>query len=142
MKRAKKLTDYQKARILAGYEKGTSIEQSGEVLGVNKTTITSYRSRFMKDFGLPPKEKQSKSKITARMGVLIKKIARETTNVGAHRIAQKLKQEIPDQPWYPSFKTIIRYLKKSGYCAKKHRLKPFINERNRLKRLKFAHFGV
>ena len=137
-KRAPKLTTYQKTRILAAYEQGTEIGVVAQVLGVNASQITTFRSRFMADFGLPPKEKRSKSKIGAGMGVVLKKIVSEHPKFGHKRMVQKLKQELPDEHWYPSYKTVGRFLKKNDLLKVRHRLKPFINERNRLKRLDFA----
>ena len=137
-KRSPRLTEYQKVRILEGYDKGTSVEVMADVLGIKANTISGFRSRFMADFGLPPKEKLKKTKITAAMGVMIKKIARNSKNTGTRKMEQILKRELPNEPWYPSYKTIQRYLTYNKFKLKKHALKPFISEENRLKRIQFA----
>jgi transposase len=137
-KRGPKLTNYQKTRILAAYEEGTENALVARVLGVNASQITTFRSRFMGDFGLPPKEKISKSKISGRMGVVLKKVVQEHPKFGLKKFVQKLKEELPDEIYYPSYKTVGRFLKKNNFIKVKHQLKPFISEKNRLKRLDFA----
>lgn len=132
------LTEREKALIIDSYDRGVSPSVISTVLNRKSSTITSFYSRFMMDYGLPPKLKTNKCKISAAMGVVIKKIAMETKNRGLRRFVPILKYEMPNESWYFSKNTIGRYLKQAKIVSKKHRLKPFISEQNRLKRIKFA----
>jgi transposase len=133
-----KLTEYQKVRITDCYERSIPVVQIATVLGVKESTIMSFRSRFMKDFGLPPKVMRKRTKIGGAMGLAIKKVIRDNPKYGLRKVAGLVQFELPNQPWYPSYLTIGRFLKENNKVKKKHRLKPFINEKNRLKRLEFA----
>jgi hypothetical protein len=139
--RSPKLTDYQKVRILEGYDKGITLNVLSEVLGIPVSTITSFKSRFMADIGLPVKEKLRKTKITGTMGVQIKKIARTCKHTGSRKMVQLLKKELPNESWYPSYRTLQRYLNLQKYHPRKHRLKPFINEKKDLNVLNLQENG-
>jgi len=96
----------------------------------------------MKNFGLPAKLKVSKSKITAAIGLAIKNAVRDSPKAGLARIKGLIIKSLPNEPWYPSKTTIGKYLKECGKVKKKDRLKPFINNKNMLKRLQFAQEWV
>jgi hypothetical protein len=62
---------------------------------------------------------------------MIKKIVREHPKLGQRSFVGMLKQELPNESWYPSHDTIGRFLKKNQIAKSKPKLKPFINETNR-----------
>ena len=132
------LTDFHKARIIACYEAGKSINRTAEVLGVKASTCRSFYSKMMKDYGLPPREKSSNSKISARMGLTIKKLLNFYPTRGVRKLTAMLRFELPGLSWYPHFTTVHRFMVKNGFLKKKHSVKPPITEINRAKRLEFA----
>lgn len=138
MKTTNILTAFQKVRIIASYEKGYGPTIIGDIVGANSSTVKAFYCKFLKDFNLPPKIKLSKTKISAAMGIMIKKIVREYPKLGQRSYVGLLKKELPNESWYPSHDTIGRFLKKNDIVKKKQKLKPFINEKNRLKRLEFV----
>ena len=127
-KTTNRLTEFEKARIIAGYEAETPVSMIAKVLGVKLTTATSFYSRFMKNFGLPAKLKVSKSKITAAIGLAIKNAVRDSPKAGLARIKGLIIKSLPNEPWYPSKTTRGKYLKENNKVKKKHRLKPFIEK--------------
>lgn len=138
MKTTNILTAFQKVRIIDSYEKGYGPKVIGDIVGANPSTVKAFYSKFLRDFTLPAKIKLSKTKITASMGLMIKKIVREHPKLGQRSFVGMLKQELPNESWYPSHDTIGRFLKKNQIVKSKPKLKPFINETNRLKRLEFV----
>jgi hypothetical protein len=72
------------------------------------------------------------------MGLAIKKLAGEANSMSIRAIAAQLKNELPNESWYPSRTTIQRYLARQGLVHKKSTLKPPLNATNRAKRLAFA----
>ena len=64
------------------------------------------------------------------MGVVLKKVVQEHPKFGLKKFVQKLKEELPDEIYYPSYKTVGRFLKKNNFIKVKHQLKPFISSTN------------
>lgn len=141
-RRTPKLNEYQKGRIIVAYDNGISVANISKVLGVTEGQIRTFKSRFMRDFNLPPREISSKTKMTASLGIIIKRLVREHPMWGAGRIAQATRHELPNAPWHPCETTVRRFLTLNRITKKKHRLKPFISEENRVKRLLFANNWV
>lgn len=138
MGKGKLLSDFEKARIVACYEKNVPAKFIAEVLGRPQTTISAFYSNFKINFDLPPKTKVSKGQISGAMGLAIKKLAGEANSMGIRAIAAQLKNELPNESWYPSRTTIQRYLARQGLVHKKSTLKPPLNATNSAKRLAFA----
>jgi hypothetical protein len=57
MGKGKLLSDFEKARIVACYEKYVPAKLIGEVLGRPQTTISAFYSNFKINFDLSPKAK-------------------------------------------------------------------------------------
>lgn len=134
MKTANRITEAEKIRIIACYEKGIGPRTIAEVLGRNERTISSFYSKFKLNFNLPPKTIVKNRKTDGRVGLAIKKMVLEHPRFGLRRFTQMLENAIPDNPNLPSRTTIGKYLKENGLVKKKLWLKPFINETNRQKR--------
>ncbi len=122
------LTDFEKAQIVDSYEKGYKPATIAGVLGRKSSTIRSWYSGFLKNVGLPPKEKSRKNMIDAYMGLQITKIVTNQPKIGVRRIPGLLKSELPGYDVIPSPSTVHRYLTNKGYKKFKHQLKPPMNE--------------
>ncbi len=88
------------------------------------SSISTFMSRSKLNSTLPPKEKKSRSKITGRMGTVIKKVVGDNQKLGLKKLCIKVKEALPDSSWYPKKTCLQNFLVKSGYSKRNPSLKP------------------
>ncbi len=124
--------------ISRGLANGLTSGQIGKVIGASASTIRKKKQRLQLVEGLPPKEKKSKTKINATVGLAIKQIVRENPIVSVRKIPAILQNLLPSELWIPKYSAVYQYLKKTGISKRTPLLKCPISETNRKKRLDFA----
>ena len=134
-----RLDTYEKRSIVKFREKGLTYSAIADLLDRSEGTVSSYYARQMAVVDLPEQLVTKKTKITAAMGVAIKRVVADNPKLGLKGMAAKLKEIIPNEAWYPSYKTLGRYLKNNGKVKVKYQLKPPLSEGNKIKRLEFAN---
>ena len=105
------LTDAQKDIIIKNYENKVSPTTVANILGIPKSTITSFWSRYQHVKGLPPKIKTSKSMINGKMGLEIKKIIKEKPTISIRKVEGILKSGLFNDKPIPTRSTIHKFLK-------------------------------
>ena len=68
----------------------------------------------------------------------IKLAVLENPKLSAVKLAQKIKEYMRDQPWYPKETCLRKFLKSNNFVKRRPSLKPPLTIANRLKRLAFA----
>jgi hypothetical protein len=94
-----RLTEHEKALIIQSYSLGINLKTLSGQIGKSRTSISTFYSRWKLDSTLPPKEKKTRSWIDGRMGLAIKKQVKETPKLGLRKMAQKLKEKLPNNNW-------------------------------------------
>ena len=117
-KRAKKLNEHEKSTIIKSYAMNIRPAITAELLGREVSCISTFYSRYNFNRTLPPKEKRSKTKIQGRMCLVIKKIVLENPKLSVAKLVEKIKEDMPGQPWYP-LKTCLRKFLKVNFFVKK-----------------------
>ena len=138
MGRGKGLSDAERRMIIEGYDRGVSAVEIGRVLRRSAGTVTGFMCKHRIVMGLPPKEKARKTMIDGAMGVAIKKMVQETSNISLRGIAHKLKTELPGRDNYPSYGTVNTFLRSQGIIKRREVLKPPLTAEQRKARLYFA----
>jgi hypothetical protein len=86
MGKGEQLSDFEKARIDACYEKNVPAKLIAEVLGPPQTTISAVYSNFKLHFDFLPNVKVSKGQISGAMGLATKKLACEANSMGIRAV--------------------------------------------------------
>ena len=92
----KPLNDDEKLIIIKSYDQGIPPSVISKQIGKSIGSIKMFYSRWKLNKDLPPKEKQNRSKIDGRMGLLIKNQVLETPKLGLKKLASKIKEKIPE----------------------------------------------
>ena len=137
-KRSKKLNDHEKKTIINSYAIGISPAVVAGQLEREVGCIMTFYSRYKFNLTLPPKEKKSKGYIQGRMCLIIKLAVLENPKLSVSKLAQKIKEYMPSQPWYPKGTCLRKFLKSNNFVKRRPALKPPLSNSNRLKRLAFA----
>lgn len=137
--RANKLRSPDKKAILRGYANGMNSSEIAKVIGAKPATIRKQKQRYGLIKDLPPKEKKSRSKINARVGLAIKRAVSENPLISIRKLPGILRESLPNEPWIPQKTAVAEFLKVNGIIKRHRRHKCPINERNRIKRLIFAN---
>jgi DDE superfamily endonuclease len=137
--RGPRLNEHEKNSIMKFREKGLTISAIAGLLDKPEGTISSSYARQMAVIDLPPRLIVKRTKISGAMGLTIKKIVADNPKRGLKGMVGLLKEELPNLPWYPSYKTIGRFLAENGNLRVNYQLKPPINATNKLKRFQFAN---
>ena len=130
--RAKKLKEDDKKMIIKSYEMGIKPAVIAAQLDRTSSCIKTFHSRHSFNHILPPKEKKSKGKIQGRMCLVIKVAAQEFCKLSLNKLAQKVKELMPGQPWYPKKTCLAMFLKSNNFVKRRPALKPPLSEANRV----------
>lgn len=133
-----KFTEKQKSEIFLHKENNLTWKYIGRLMKCNPDSIRRLYYREKNVMGLPPKIKVPKTLITGRMAKIIKDIVKEKPQISNRKLPAEVRSKIGDDRELPSYKSMERFLKESGFVRKKLIKKPFISENNRIKRLEFA----
>jgi hypothetical protein len=110
----------------------------GKVIGKNPSTIRKYLQRKRETDGLPPKIKQSKSSVTARMGLQIKRILLNNSKLSVKSARALLIANFFSDQTVPAEDAFYRYLKNCGWKNVKSVWQPPTSSIVRAKRLAFV----
>lgn len=133
-----RLSESEKAIIRTNYANGNAPSAIAALLGRSPSTVRAYHSRYISMHGLPEPIIVKNYKIGATMGRAIKQIAAEMPKLGSRSYSQKLAEMLPNEPWYPSKDTIIRFLKRNGMARRVLMRKAPLNDERRANRVVFA----
>jgi len=90
------ITIEEKAIIVKSYSDGISPSVISSLIGKSVGSIKMFYSRWKLNSTLPPKISFNRTKITDRMGLLIKKQVAETPKLGLKKLAAKIKEKVSE----------------------------------------------
>lgn len=99
-RRAKKLTDDEKAKIIEAYRKGVKPATIALVLNKSPGQIHNFHSRWKLNSTLPPKDIIKSTICTGRIGLKIKDLALNNPKLSSRKLARMLKDALPNQSKY------------------------------------------
>jgi transposase len=137
-KRQKNFTEEEKQLIIQSYEVGVKATALSKQMNKSVSSISTFISRWKLNSALPPKEKKCRSKISGRMGTVVKKIVTDNPKLGLKKLCAKIKEATPTSLWHPKKTCLQKFLSKSGFKKRHPSLKPPLSAANRAKRLAFA----
>lgn len=119
-KRAKKLTEDEKATFIESYRRGgVKPGMIATVLNKSPGQIHDFYSRWKLNSTLLPKGIVRNTNI---LGLQVKDLALNNPKLSSRRLARLLKDTVPNQPKYllnnfryPSYQTILRFLGENGF---------------------------
>jgi hypothetical protein len=134
----KRLTEAQNKHIDNGYSYGFNSFQIANVVGAKPATVRKRLQRNREKAGLPPKIRTSKMTVTARMGLLIKRILQHNSKLSIQKARNLLIPHFPADSVLPSHDAFYRYLKACGWKNVKSIWQPPTSLLIRQKRLAFV----
>lgn len=122
--------------VLHHYKEGTSERTIAEILKMSKTTVHDIISRFVVENRVVDKGRNAPNKIFVEHEErVIVRISRKDPRKSAPMLAKEMK-EISGKQCHPQ--TIKRVLANANLYSRKARRKPFVSEKNKKIRKKFA----
>ena len=131
-------TDQEKETIFNLRDADVPWETIGSILKKNPSALRTWHSRNRVNRGLPPPPKVSKSMISGRTALAIKKLTAENLSQPVRSYEAPLKEALAPGTPIPKKSTVHNFLKKNGYVVKRALKKPLVSARNQLRRLEFA----
>jgi transposase len=92
----KPISNDEKLIIIKSYAEGIPPSVISKQIGKTVGSITKFYSRWKLDKNLPPKEKQNRSLIDGRMGMMIKNQVSETPKLSLKKLAAKIKERVSE----------------------------------------------
>ncbi len=135
-------TEVEIQKLIKLKEEGVSWNVIGIALGRNPKTVKQYYRRNKMLFGLPPKPKASKRKVSGFCALQVKDIIRTEPRVTVRDFRAMLLDRNVDEQAIPSKTTIAEFLREIGFERVKLKNKQFIREANVKKRFEFAKEGL
>ena len=99
----------EKVIIINSYAAGIPPRVIFKQIGKTVASIKMFYSRWKLNKDLPPKEKQNRSLIDGRMGMMIKNQVSETPILGLKKLGAKIKEKVSEGTWW-DFCLILVYL--------------------------------
>lgn len=123
--------------IINNHKSGKSYSEIAQIIGRSKSSIQKVINRFQKENRIENKPRCGRpKKLSIREERKIASIIKNDPFKSAPKIATELKESIGKNI---SADTVRRSIIRAGYNARTARKKPYINERNRKKRIDFAN---
>jgi transposase len=135
-RKTKELSLVCKDRIVSLFKQGLSYRKIGTLLNVSFTTVQCVIKKFKTTNSTENNKRSGRPRVSSARDSrnLVQQVSRNP-ETSARKLAEDLATATDK---HVSLQTIRNRLHESGYKGRAAREKPFINERNRRKRLEFA----